>query len=166
MVYIKFTYACYLQNSSDASTHAELRGFRPHNSYEISVSTQTRAGNGEQYSLPVIFTTNESGNAQKRTIDRFLGIKVELEFTSQPPPSSECYSVRCSWESDVLRIGLEFGVYGMGASGSSKWRDSLLPHPLWRSGGGGSSPHAPIHSGPHLQRSVTRCLLHHQRGGG
>ncbi|KAA0715211.1 Phosphatidylinositol phosphatase PTPRQ [Triplophysa tibetana] len=54
------TYTIRYQNSSDASTHAELRGFRPHNSYEISVSTQTRAGNGEQYSLPVIFTTNES----------------------------------------------------------------------------------------------------------
>ncbi|KAI7802135.1 putative phosphatidylinositol phosphatase PTPRQ-like [Triplophysa rosa] len=54
------TYTIRHQNSSDASTHAELRGFRPHNSYEISVSTQTRAGNGEQYSLPVIFTTNES----------------------------------------------------------------------------------------------------------
>ncbi|XP_055030835.2 phosphatidylinositol phosphatase PTPRQ [Misgurnus anguillicaudatus] len=48
------------QNTSDASTQAEVNGFRPHNSYEISVSTYTRAGNGEQYSLPVIFTTNES----------------------------------------------------------------------------------------------------------
>uniref|UniRef100_A0A4W4G5K8 Protein-tyrosine-phosphatase n=1 Tax=Electrophorus electricus TaxID=8005 RepID=A0A4W4G5K8_ELEEL len=48
------------QNSSDASTQAELSGFRPHSSYEISVCSYTRAGNGDQYSLPVTFTTNES----------------------------------------------------------------------------------------------------------
>ncbi|XP_051512787.1 phosphatidylinositol phosphatase PTPRQ-like [Myxocyprinus asiaticus] len=54
------THTFSYQNLSDASTQAELSGFRPHNSYEISVSTFTRAGNGDQYSLPVIFTTNES----------------------------------------------------------------------------------------------------------
>ncbi|XP_039510303.1 phosphatidylinositol phosphatase PTPRQ [Pimephales promelas] len=54
------TYTFRYQNSSDASTQAELSGFRPHNSYEISVCTFTRAGNGDQYTLPVIFTTNES----------------------------------------------------------------------------------------------------------
>uniref|UniRef100_A0A671LJN3 Phosphatidylinositol phosphatase PTPRQ-like n=1 Tax=Sinocyclocheilus anshuiensis TaxID=1608454 RepID=A0A671LJN3_9TELE len=54
------TYTFRYQNSSDASTQAELSGFRPHNSYEISVCAFTRAGNGDQYSLPVIFTTNES----------------------------------------------------------------------------------------------------------
>uniref|UniRef100_A0A8B9GYK0 Protein tyrosine phosphatase receptor type Q n=1 Tax=Astyanax mexicanus TaxID=7994 RepID=A0A8B9GYK0_ASTMX len=48
------------QNSSDASTQAELSGFKPHSSYEISVCTYTRVGNGDQYSLPVTFTTNES----------------------------------------------------------------------------------------------------------
>ncbi|XP_026142639.1 LOW QUALITY PROTEIN: phosphatidylinositol phosphatase PTPRQ [Carassius auratus] len=54
------TYTFRYQNSSDASTQAELSGFRPHNSYNISVCAFTRAGNGDQYSLPVIFTTNES----------------------------------------------------------------------------------------------------------
>ncbi|XP_066541701.1 LOW QUALITY PROTEIN: phosphatidylinositol phosphatase PTPRQ [Hoplias malabaricus] len=48
------------QNSSDTTTHAELSGFKPHSSYEISVCTYTRAGNGDLYSLPVTFTTNES----------------------------------------------------------------------------------------------------------
>ncbi|XP_062861138.1 phosphatidylinositol phosphatase PTPRQ [Trichomycterus rosablanca] len=48
------------QNSSDASTHAELSGFKPHSSYEISVCTYTRAGNGDHYSFPVTFTTRES----------------------------------------------------------------------------------------------------------
>ncbi len=59
---LNFICLCLPKNSSDASTQAELSGFRPHNSYEISVCTFTRAGNGDQYSLPVIFTTNESGN--------------------------------------------------------------------------------------------------------
>uniref|UniRef100_A0A9J7ZW87 Protein tyrosine phosphatase receptor type Q n=1 Tax=Cyprinus carpio carpio TaxID=630221 RepID=A0A9J7ZW87_CYPCA len=54
------TYTFRYQNSSDASTQAELSDFRPHNSYEISVCAFTRVGNGDQYSLPVIFTTNES----------------------------------------------------------------------------------------------------------
>uniref|UniRef100_A0A673G0M3 Protein tyrosine phosphatase receptor type Q n=1 Tax=Sinocyclocheilus rhinocerous TaxID=307959 RepID=A0A673G0M3_9TELE len=54
------TYTFRYQNSSDASTQSELSGFRPHNSHEISVCAFTRAGNGDQYSLPVIFTTNES----------------------------------------------------------------------------------------------------------
>ncbi|XP_052437936.1 phosphatidylinositol phosphatase PTPRQ isoform X2 [Carassius gibelio] len=54
------TYTFRYQNSSDASTQAELSGFRPHNSYNISVCAFTRAGNGDQYSQPVIFTTNES----------------------------------------------------------------------------------------------------------
>uniref|UniRef100_A0A671KH18 Phosphatidylinositol phosphatase PTPRQ-like n=1 Tax=Sinocyclocheilus anshuiensis TaxID=1608454 RepID=A0A671KH18_9TELE len=54
------TYTFRYQNSSDASTKSELSGFRPYNSYEISVCAFTRAGNGDQYSLPVIFTTNES----------------------------------------------------------------------------------------------------------
>ncbi|KAI4902613.1 hypothetical protein NFI96_032935 [Prochilodus magdalenae] len=48
------------QNSSDASTQAELRGFKPYSSYEISVCTYTRAGSGDLYSYPVTFTTNES----------------------------------------------------------------------------------------------------------
>lgn len=55
-----------LQNSTGAATQAELRGFKPHSSYEISVSTYTRAGNGDQYSLPVTFTTSESGKIQGR----------------------------------------------------------------------------------------------------
>lgn len=54
-----------LQNSTSASTQAELHGFTPHSSYEISVSTYTRAGNGDQYSLPVTFTTLESGKIQR-----------------------------------------------------------------------------------------------------
>ncbi|XP_053355831.1 phosphatidylinositol phosphatase PTPRQ [Clarias gariepinus] len=54
------TNAVIYQNSTDASTQAELYGFKPHSSYEITVSAYTRAGNGDQYSLPVTFTTRES----------------------------------------------------------------------------------------------------------
>ncbi|GAA6078045.1 phosphatidylinositol phosphatase PTPRQ isoform X1, partial [Tachysurus ichikawai] len=54
------TDAVIYQNSTGSSTQAELHGFKPHSSYEISVSTYTRAGNGDQYSLPVTFTTLES----------------------------------------------------------------------------------------------------------
>ncbi|KAF5893565.1 phosphatidylinositol phosphatase PTPRQ isoform X3, partial [Clarias magur] len=54
------TNAVIYQNSTDASTQAELYGFKPHSSYEMSVSAYTRAGNGDQYSLPVTFTTRES----------------------------------------------------------------------------------------------------------
>ncbi|XP_042563353.1 phosphatidylinositol phosphatase PTPRQ [Clupea harengus] len=54
------THTLTYQNSTGAATQAELSGFRPHRMYEISVCTYTRAGHGDQYSHPVIFTTNES----------------------------------------------------------------------------------------------------------
>ncbi|XP_048886550.1 phosphatidylinositol phosphatase PTPRQ [Brienomyrus brachyistius] len=47
-------------NSSGPATRAHLTGFRPHSTYQISVSTFTRVGNGDQYSGPVTFKTNES----------------------------------------------------------------------------------------------------------
>lgn len=58
-------YLFLLQNSTGASTQAELHGLKPHSSYEISVSTYTRAGNGDQYSHPVTFTTHESGKMDR-----------------------------------------------------------------------------------------------------
>lgn len=64
-IYCIITSLFLLQNSTGASTQAELSGFKPHRSYEISVSTYTRAGNGDQYSLPVTFTTSESGKIQR-----------------------------------------------------------------------------------------------------
>ncbi|XP_063053937.1 phosphatidylinositol phosphatase PTPRQ [Engraulis encrasicolus] len=54
------THTLRFQNSTGPGTEAELLGFRPHRMYEISVCTYTRAGNGDLYSDPVIFTTNES----------------------------------------------------------------------------------------------------------
>ncbi|XP_023694433.2 phosphatidylinositol phosphatase PTPRQ [Paramormyrops kingsleyae] len=47
-------------NSSGPATRAHLTGFRPHSTYQISVCTFTRVGNGDQYSGPVTFKTNES----------------------------------------------------------------------------------------------------------
>ncbi|XP_068458999.1 phosphatidylinositol phosphatase PTPRQ isoform X2 [Clinocottus analis] len=48
------------KNSSGPSTTEYLSGFRPHSSYEISVYSYTRVGHGNQFSIPVTFTTNES----------------------------------------------------------------------------------------------------------
>ncbi|KAF6738160.1 Phosphatidylinositol phosphatase PTPRQ [Oryzias melastigma] len=48
------------QNTSGSSTVEYLSGFRPYSSYEISVCSYTRVGHGNQFSLPVTFTTNES----------------------------------------------------------------------------------------------------------
>ncbi|KAI1882027.1 hypothetical protein AGOR_G00246470 [Albula goreensis] len=48
------------QNSSGPSTETLLTGFKPHRIYQISVCTFTKVGNGDLYSDPVTFTTNES----------------------------------------------------------------------------------------------------------
>ncbi|XP_067356322.1 phosphatidylinositol phosphatase PTPRQ isoform X2 [Channa argus] len=48
------------QNSSGPSTIEYLSGFRPNTPYEISVYSYTRVGHGNQFSIPVTFTTNES----------------------------------------------------------------------------------------------------------
>uniref|UniRef100_A0A3P9K2Y6 Protein tyrosine phosphatase receptor type Q n=1 Tax=Oryzias latipes TaxID=8090 RepID=A0A3P9K2Y6_ORYLA len=49
-------------NTSGSSTMKYLSGFRPYSSYEISVCSFTRVGHGNQFSLPVTFTTNESSD--------------------------------------------------------------------------------------------------------
>ncbi|XP_067276105.1 phosphatidylinositol phosphatase PTPRQ isoform X2 [Pseudorasbora parva] len=92
------TYTFRYQNSSDASTQAELSGFRPHNSYEISVCTFTRAGNGDQYSLPVIFTTNESvsdavGNLSCSGLD-WNSVYMEWELPIHPNGEILHYLIR------------------------------------------------------------------------
>ncbi|XP_050991467.1 phosphatidylinositol phosphatase PTPRQ [Labeo rohita] len=92
------TYTFRYQNSSDASTQAELSGFRPHNSYEISVCTFTRAGNGDQYSLPVIFTTNESvsdavGNLTCSGLD-WNSVYMEWELPIHPNGEILYYLIR------------------------------------------------------------------------
>ncbi|XP_073786318.1 phosphatidylinositol phosphatase PTPRQ isoform X2 [Danio rerio] len=86
------------QNSSDASTQAELGGFKPHNSYEISVCTFTRAGNGDQYSLPVLFTTNESvsdavGNLSCSGLD-WDSVYMEWELPDHPNGEILYYLIR------------------------------------------------------------------------
>ncbi|XP_077049965.1 phosphatidylinositol phosphatase PTPRQ isoform X2 [Siphateles boraxobius] len=92
------TYTFRFQNSSDGSTQAELSGFRPHNSYEISVCTFTRAGNGDQYSLPVIFTTNESvsdsvGNLSCSGLD-WNSVYMEWELPIHPNGEILHYLIR------------------------------------------------------------------------
>ncbi|XP_073706317.1 phosphatidylinositol phosphatase PTPRQ [Garra rufa] len=92
------TYTYRYQNSSDASTQAELSGFRPHNSYEISVCAFTRAGNGDQYSLPVVFTTNESvsdavGNLTCSGLD-WNSVYMEWELPIHPNGEILYYLIR------------------------------------------------------------------------
>ncbi|KAJ8245395.1 hypothetical protein GJAV_G00270290 [Gymnothorax javanicus] len=52
--------ALSFQNTTGPSTRAQLSGFRPRGEYQISVSSYTRAGNGDQYSDPVTFVTNNT----------------------------------------------------------------------------------------------------------
>uniref|UniRef100_A0A673KA08 Phosphatidylinositol phosphatase PTPRQ-like n=1 Tax=Sinocyclocheilus rhinocerous TaxID=307959 RepID=A0A673KA08_9TELE len=92
------SYTFRYQNSSDASTQAELSGFRPHNSYEIRVCAFTRAGNGDQYSLPVIFTTNESvsdaiGNLTCSGLD-WNSVYMEWELPIHPNGEILYYLIR------------------------------------------------------------------------
>ncbi|TRY76067.1 hypothetical protein DNTS_012284 [Danionella cerebrum] len=86
------------QNSSDASTQAELSNFRPNSAYEISVCTFTRAGNGDQYSPPVIFITNESvsdavGNLTCSGLD-WNSVYMEWELPLHPNGEILYYIIR------------------------------------------------------------------------
>ncbi|XP_072551327.1 phosphatidylinositol phosphatase PTPRQ [Salminus brasiliensis] len=94
------------QNSSDASTQAELSGFKPHSSYEISVCTYTRAGNGDQYSLPVAFTTNESvseavGNLSCSGLD-WDSVYMEWEAPVNPNGEILLYLIRSADQSEEV----------------------------------------------------------------
>ncbi|MCI4379489.1 hypothetical protein PGIGA_G00228910 [Pangasianodon gigas] len=79
------TNAVIYQNSTGASTEAELGGFKPHSSYEISVCTYTRAGNGDQYSLPVTFTTHESVSEAVQNLS-CLGLDWDSVYMEWEPP--------------------------------------------------------------------------------
>ncbi|XP_017320619.3 phosphatidylinositol phosphatase PTPRQ isoform X1 [Ictalurus punctatus] len=81
------TNAVIYQNSTSASTQAELHGFTPHSSYEISVSTYTRAGNGDQYSLPVTFTTLESVSEVVRNLS-CSGLDWDSVYMEWEPPAN------------------------------------------------------------------------------
>lgn len=80
-----FSFACMLeqtQNTSGSSTMKYLSGFRPYSSYEISVCSFTRVGHGNQFSLPVTFTTNESGKAHAVCTNMIFSHK-ESDFCSR-----------------------------------------------------------------------------------
>ncbi|TSL75304.1 Phosphatidylinositol phosphatase PTPRQ [Bagarius yarrelli] len=81
------SYNVLYQNSSGASTQADLRGFKPYSSYEISVSTYTRAGNGELYSLPVTFTTHESESEAVGNLS-CLGLDWDSVYMEWEPPEN------------------------------------------------------------------------------
>ncbi|KAI5609479.1 phosphatidylinositol phosphatase PTPRQ, partial [Silurus asotus] len=81
------TNAVTYQNSTGASTEAELSGFKPHSSYEISVSTYTNAGNGDQYSLPVNFTTPESVSEEVGNLS-CSGLDWDSVYMEWEPPAN------------------------------------------------------------------------------
>ncbi|XP_067090347.1 phosphatidylinositol phosphatase PTPRQ-like [Osmerus mordax] len=73
------------QNSSGPWTAAHLAGFRPHSSYEISVCSYTRVGHGDQFSLAVSFTTNESVSDAVRNLS-CSGVSWDsVQLTWEPP---------------------------------------------------------------------------------
>ncbi|XP_030646296.1 phosphatidylinositol phosphatase PTPRQ [Chanos chanos] len=75
------------QNTSDETTQAELSGFKPYSSYEISVCTYTKAGSGDLYSLPVIFTTNESVSDAVGNLS-CSGLSWDSVFLEWEPPAN------------------------------------------------------------------------------
>ncbi|XP_029104792.1 phosphatidylinositol phosphatase PTPRQ [Scleropages formosus] len=74
------------QNSSGPTTQTMLTGFRPHSIYQISVSTFTKVGNGNQYSNPVILTTNESASDAVRNLTCH-GSRWDSVFLKWDPPA-------------------------------------------------------------------------------
>ncbi|XP_061085824.1 phosphatidylinositol phosphatase PTPRQ [Conger conger] len=96
--------ALTFQNSSGPSTRAELTGFRPHSVYEISVSSFTRAGNGNQYSDPVTFTTNQSVSEAVRNLScsgrGWDSVFLEWEGPDEPNGELTHYLVRYGEEEE------------------------------------------------------------------
>ncbi|XP_028823211.1 LOW QUALITY PROTEIN: phosphatidylinositol phosphatase PTPRQ-like [Denticeps clupeoides] len=75
------------QNSSGPATQAQLSGFKPNSVYEISVCSYTRAGNGDQYSVPVMFATNESVSDSVRNLSCWGQSWDSVTLAWEPPAS-------------------------------------------------------------------------------
>ncbi|KAL0968339.1 hypothetical protein UPYG_G00265610 [Umbra pygmaea] len=75
------------QNSTGPWTEGQLSGFRPHSSYEISVCSYTRVGHGDQYSMPVSFTTNESVSEVVGNLS-CSGLSWDSVFIQWDPPAN------------------------------------------------------------------------------
>ncbi|XP_061896859.1 phosphatidylinositol phosphatase PTPRQ [Entelurus aequoreus] len=79
------THAVTHRNSSGPSTTAYISDFKPHRTYEISVYAYTRVGHGNQFSIPVTFTTNESVSEAVGNLSCF-GISWDsIQLSWQPP---------------------------------------------------------------------------------
>ncbi|XP_064175003.1 phosphatidylinositol phosphatase PTPRQ-like isoform X2 [Anguilla rostrata] len=94
------------QNSSGPSTWAQLTGFRPHSVYQISVCTFTRAGNGDQYSDSVTFTTNQSVSEAVRNLScsgwSWDSVFLEWEAPAQSNGELTHYLIRYGEEEEEL----------------------------------------------------------------
>ncbi|XP_048863793.1 LOW QUALITY PROTEIN: phosphatidylinositol phosphatase PTPRQ-like [Brienomyrus brachyistius] len=73
------------QNSSEPITEAQLTGLRPHRSYRVSVSAFTRAGNGDQYSNPVTFTTDQTASDVVGNLS-CIGVTWDSVYLEWEPP--------------------------------------------------------------------------------
>ncbi|KAJ8332433.1 hypothetical protein SKAU_G00426060 [Synaphobranchus kaupii] len=109
--------ALSFQNSTGPWTQVQLTGFRPHSVYEISVSTFTRVGNGNQYSLPVTFTTNQSVSEAVRNLSC---------------SGRSWDSVFLEWEAPAQSNGeLTHYLVRYGEEGQDEEEEELGPHTLW-----------------------------------
>ncbi|XP_036375557.1 phosphatidylinositol phosphatase PTPRQ [Megalops cyprinoides] len=112
------------QNSSSPSTQAQLTGFKPHSTYQITVCTFTKVGNGDQYSDPVTFTTNESVSEAVGNLS-CLGRSwdsVFLEWEAPAHPNGELthYVIRFGdgREEELSSYALQHTVTGLRADAS------------------------------------------------
>ncbi|XP_023666780.2 phosphatidylinositol phosphatase PTPRQ-like isoform X2 [Paramormyrops kingsleyae] len=96
------------QNSSGPITEAQLTGLRPHRSYQISVSAFTRAGNGDQYSNPVTFTTNQTASDVVGNLScigvTWDSVHLEWEPPDQPNGAISHYLVQFSGQELELNL--------------------------------------------------------------
>ncbi|KAM6960599.1 phosphatidylinositol phosphatase PTPRQ [Aplochiton taeniatus] len=108
------------QNSSGPWTQAHLSGFKPHSSYEISVSSYTRVGHGDQYSLPVSFTTKESvsdmvGNLSCSGVS-WESVQLAWEPPANPNGQILFYQIEVGWGTTShthTTDALEYNVSGL-----------------------------------------------------
>ncbi|KAL4660218.1 phosphatidylinositol phosphatase PTPRQ-like [Arapaima gigas] len=109
------------QNSSGSATQALLTGLKPHSTYQVSVSTFTKAGNGNQYSRPVIFTTNESASdpVENLTCHGSRWDSVFLKWDPPAHPNGEITHYLLQFEEQeivLMALAWQYSITGLQAS--------------------------------------------------
>ncbi|XP_075998501.1 phosphatidylinositol phosphatase PTPRQ [Genypterus blacodes] len=100
------THSVTHQNSSGPSTTEYISGFKPHRSYEISVCSYTRVGNGNHYSSPVTFTTNESVSDEVRNLScsgqSWDSVQLSWDLPASPNGQILFYQILVEFNSETL----------------------------------------------------------------